>query len=189
VQLNVRIRKPRDSERTAREILRAAQKVFSTRSYRQAGVREITALAGVNPALVSRYFGSKEKLYEAALADALDVRYLTGAGRKEFGRNLATLFIDGGPGGPRLNPLPMLVLATADSAARKVALRQLRSRITEPLADWFGGPDADERAARLVAVATGFFAFRILLPLKPFKGTVSPATRKWLEDTLQAIVD
>jgi AcrR family transcriptional regulator len=187
--LNVKVKKARDAERTAADILRAAQRVFSSRSYNEAGVREITALANVTPALVNRYFGSKERLFEAALRDALDVRLLTGGDRSDFGVRLATLFIDGRPDAPSVNPLPMLVMATADSGAREVALRLLNEEIMAPLAEWFGTADAEDRAARVVAVATGFFTFRVLLPLEPLSGQVTPGMRRWLEETLQAIVD
>jgi AcrR family transcriptional regulator len=186
-------KRTRDAERTAADILRAAQRVFSSRSYNEAGVREITALANVTPALVNRYFGSKEKLFEAALRDALDVRLLTGGEHADFGVRLATLFIDGRPDAPPVNPLPMLVMATADSGAREVALRLLNEEIIVPLAEWlaewFGTADAEDRAARVVAVATGFFTFRVLLPLEALSGKVTPAMRRWLEETLQAIVD
>lgn len=187
--MNTPVRRARDAARTAADILRAAQRVFSTRSYSEAGVREITALANVTPALVNRYFGSKEKLFEAALADALDVRRLTGGGRADFGERLASLFIDGLPGESAINPLPMLVMATSDAGAREVALRLLNERIMAPLTTWIGGADAADRAAQLMAVATGFFTFRLLLPLAPLAGEVSPGMRRWLAETLQAIVD
>jgi AcrR family transcriptional regulator len=187
--LNVQVKRARDAERTASDILRAAQQVFSSRSYSEAGVREITALAGVNPALVNRYFGGKEKLFEAALADVLQVRVLVEGDRADFGVRLASLFIDGREDGPRVNPLPMLVMATSDSRSRDVALRLLNERIMEPLIAWFDSDDAEDRAAQLVAVATGFFTFRVLLPLQPLAEDVSPGMRAWLERTLQAIVD
>lgn len=190
--MSVQVRKIRDAERTAADILRAAQQVFSSRSYSEAGVREITALANVTPALVNRYFGSKERLFEAALKDALDVRYLIDGDRAGFGRRLADLFIDGdgrADDGDAVNPLPMLVMATSDSGARAVALRVLNDEIMVPLAGWLGGDDAEDRAARLIAVATGFFTFRVLLPLAPLSGEVSPGMRRWLAETLQAVVD
>jgi AcrR family transcriptional regulator len=163
--------------------------VFSSRSYSEAGVREITARASVTPALVNRYFGSKEKLFEAALRDALDVRHLTDGGREGFGVRLAGLFIDGRSDGPAVNPLPMLVMATSDAGAREVALRALNEAIMTPLAAWFGGRDAEDRAAQVMAVATGFFTFRVLLPLAPLAGEISDGMRQWLARTLQAIVD
>ncbi|MGE0253327.1 MAG: TetR/AcrR family transcriptional regulator [Alphaproteobacteria bacterium] len=44
-------------------ILRAAEVVFAERSYEAASIRTIAAAAGVNPALVGYYFGSKADLY------------------------------------------------------------------------------------------------------------------------------
>ena len=187
--MNIHVKRARDAERTAADILQAAQRVFSARSFSEAGVREITALANVTPALVNRYFGSKEKLFEAALTDVLDARYLTEGEREDFGERLASFFIDGRARGPAVNPLPMLVMATSDAGARDVALRLLNEKIMIPLAAWFGGADAEDRAAQLMAVATGFFTFRVLLPLAPLTGQVSPGMRRWLAATLQAIVD
>lgn len=177
---------PRDAERTRQRILVAAQQVFSAKNFSEAGLREITSLAGVNQALVSRYFGSKEKLFEAALRDALKVDYLTDAPKEAFGKTVAAIFT-ASPAG--LNPLPMLVLSTGDERARKIALRLLRSRILKPLSNWFETEDAEERAARVMAISTGFFTYRILLPLPPFSKSLSAGTIEWLEQSLQSIVD
>ena len=49
----------RDADRTKAAILFAAQQIFAEKGFADAGVRDITALAGVNPSLVSRYFGGK----------------------------------------------------------------------------------------------------------------------------------
>lgn len=177
----------RDAERTRAAILQAAQEAFSTRGYAAAGVREITATAGVNPALVSRYFGSKEALFEAALADLLDVSLLTGGSRSEFGERLVAGFTRDYP--DRINPLQMLVLATGDPVARPIADRLLRERIMEPLTAWFDRPDAAERAARLMVLASGFFLYRLLYPLEGLTGAVAPASRAWLVRAFQSLID
>lgn len=179
--------KRRDAGRTREAILKAAQAVFSSRSYVEAGVRDITKLADVNSALVSRYFGSKEGLFEAALSAALDATPLVTVDRKEFGRSVVSSFLS--DDAARVNPLPMLVLAASDATAREIALRLLQARIVAPLAEWLGKPRAEERAAQVMAVATGFFTFRILLPLSPMRGHLSPPMREWLAETLQQIVD
>src|SRR3546814_5818792 len=67
----------RDADRTRQAILDAAQQVFAEKGFAEAGVRDITARAGVNPSLVSRYFGGKLKLFEAALDAALDARLMS----------------------------------------------------------------------------------------------------------------
>ena len=69
--------KARDADRTRQAILHAAQQIFTEKGFAEAGVRDITARAGVNQSLVSRYFGGKLKLFEAALDVALDARLMT----------------------------------------------------------------------------------------------------------------
>jgi AcrR family transcriptional regulator len=177
----------RDADRTRAAILRAAQEAFSTRGYSAAGVREITAVAGVNLALVSRYFGSKEKLFEAALADLLDVSMLTDQPRERFGKAVLESFLI--VGRAHINPLQMLALATADPGARAIADRLLRDLTIKPLAQWFDLPNAEERASRLVILASGFFMYRLLYPLEPLSGEMAPASRRWLENAFQSLVD
>ncbi len=181
------VTKSRDAERTREAILRAAQQAFSTRGYADAGVRDITAAAAVNPSLVSRYFGSKEKLFEEALADLLDVAMLTGQPRAAFGEGLMRAFT--AANADRINPLQVLVLATADPVSREISDRLLRSAVLEPLAHWFDLPNASERAARLCIIASGFFTYRLLYPLDALTGDVAPATRAWLVRAFQSLVD
>lgn len=177
----------RDSERTKAAILRAAQDAFSTRGYAATGVREITAAAGVNGSLVSRYFGSKEKLFEAALSDALDSSLITGLPKKDFGKSLVAAFAADNE--TRINPLPIMLLATADPGAREIADRLMRELVIEPLAIWFDQDNAEERAARLVLLASGFFQYRILYPLPAWEGDLAAASRNWLERAFQSVVD
>ncbi len=177
----------RDADRTKAAILRAAQIAFSTHGYAATGVRDITAEAGVNASLVSRYFGSKEKLFEAALADLLDISMLTDQPRETFGKALLKSFL--AAGGAQINPLQMLALATADPGARAIADRLLRELTIKPLAQWFDLPNAEERASRLVILASGFFMYRLLYPLEALTGDMAPASRTWLENAFQSLVD
>lgn len=177
----------RDSVRTRARILAAAQRIFSVNGYAQAGVREIAAEAGINVALVARYFGPKEKLFEAALDATLKGGTFWDRPREEFGRSLVATFFDEESETP--NPLPMLMQASTDPTAQAVALSLLQTRIAAPLAEWLGEPDGEARAAEALALTAGVFFYRIMLPLKYFSGSLDPATRQWLEEALQAIAD
>ncbi len=177
----------RDAALTRDAILRAAQEIFSIRPYGDASLKDITALAGVNPALVSRYFGSKEKLYEAALADILDAGALTSISRETFGESVADLFTD--DSGGSMNPLTMLVFSASDVRIQKIAVRLLMEKTLGPLQKHLGGKNAEMRAAQIMAISTGFFTYRLVLPLAPFEGSVSPHVRDWLAQTLQMIMD
>ncbi len=50
------------SEKTRGEILKAARELFAERGINLVSIRDIGAAAGVNHALVHRYFGSKEEM-------------------------------------------------------------------------------------------------------------------------------
>ena len=58
----------RDSAATKAALLTAARTLFADRGFEQTTVRDIAARAGVNQALLFRYFGSKEALFHAAMA-------------------------------------------------------------------------------------------------------------------------
>ena len=53
----------RNAAETRNRLLQAARRLFSRANYVSVGIREIGAEAGVNPALISRYFGSKRNLF------------------------------------------------------------------------------------------------------------------------------
>lgn len=57
----------RDRAATRAALLDAARLRFSRQGFDGTGIREIAADVGVDPALISRYFGSKEKLYAEAV--------------------------------------------------------------------------------------------------------------------------
>src|SRR5262245_18498390 len=78
----------RDAEATRAAILVAAKLHFARSGYDGAYLRDIAADAGVDAALINRYFGGKEGLFEAALKDSIfpSVAHWE---RKTFGLELA----------------------------------------------------------------------------------------------------
>jgi AcrR family transcriptional regulator len=177
----------RDAERTRTAILDAAQTLFSMRGFANTGVREVTDLAGVNSALVGRYFGSKEGLFRAALERVIDITpILTEDRRHRFGVDMvAGLFDTQDASGP----LAMMILSAADPAAHAVSVELLQKKVIAPLVRWLGPPDGEGRAARLNILWSGFLTSWKLLPLQALTGARLVSTRRWLEAQTQAIVD
>ena len=68
VQAN-KVRRPHDSQASREALLEAGRALFDEVGYEQATTREIGEHAGVDPALIARYFGGKEGLFLAALAE------------------------------------------------------------------------------------------------------------------------
>ncbi|MEV6208286.1 TetR family transcriptional regulator [Kitasatospora sp. NPDC051914] len=59
---------------TRRTVLEAARAEFAARGYQKASMRAIARAAGVDAALLHHYFGSKDKLFLAALEFPIDPR-------------------------------------------------------------------------------------------------------------------
>jgi AcrR family transcriptional regulator len=180
-------RSVRDAKRTREAILAAAQDAFASRGYDATGVRDITAAAGINPSLVNRYFGSKEKLFEAALSDMLDSSLITTAPREHFGDAIVAMLT----ATPRVrrNPLPMMLLASANPGARIITAKLLEQLVLEPLARWFGVKDGESRAARFVLLASGLTLYTNLYPLAALSSALDEPTRRWLAKVFQSLAD
>ncbi|MFT3711355.1 MAG: TetR family transcriptional regulator [Archangium sp.] len=68
-------KRARDSEATRAAILDAARQRFATEGYERTTIRAVAGDARIDPALVMRYFGNKEKLF--AEAAEFDLRLTT----------------------------------------------------------------------------------------------------------------
>lgn len=141
--------------RTKKAIMKAAQVMFATRGYAEAGLRDIAERARVNPALITRYYGSKAELFASALDAMFDVSVFTSAKREEFGEALSHAFCD--TKASAALAVPMLVFAAGDTQARNSAMRILQRKVAQPLAEWFGTEDATERATQVIVLVTGFY--------------------------------
>jgi AcrR family transcriptional regulator len=64
----------RGTSTTRDAILEAARFSFAEKGFDKASVREIAAMAGVDPAMINHHFGSKEKLFMATLNAPVDPR-------------------------------------------------------------------------------------------------------------------
>jgi AcrR family transcriptional regulator len=89
-------RRPGQTE-TREHILAAARKQFGERGYDGTTIRGIAAEAGVNPALIHHFFGTKEQVFAAALNLPVDpavvVATLTDGPREEVAQRVLRLFL------------------------------------------------------------------------------------------------
>jgi len=184
----VDIKAKRNAANSRARLLAAAKNCFAEHGYAATGIRDVADAAGVSYTLLSRYFGSKAGLLEAALTDSLTAKpFLVGA-RSEFGLNLAKLIVDA-EGGQL--PTAIAVLAAADPEARKIATRVVEAHVIGPLAAWLGPPDARRRAIAITMLGAGFVTHLHLLPVVDNAeglGASDPLVQ-WLADSFQRIVD
>ncbi len=82
---------------TRGEVLAAAREEFAAKGYDGASVRGIARLAGVDPALVHHYFGSKEKVFVAAMELPFDpaerLPLVLAGDPAELGERLVRMFL------------------------------------------------------------------------------------------------
>lgn len=104
---------------TRAEVLAAARSAFAEKGFSGATIRGIAAAAGVDPALVHHYYGTKDDLFVAALALPLDPREVLapvvaagpdGAGERLL-RTLLGVWDD-----PEIGPRLVAIARTAISA-------------------------------------------------------------------------
>src|ERR1700756_6079527 len=72
-------KRPRNAAQTRADILSAARRRFATEGYEPTTLRAIAADVGVDAALVSRYFGSKQDLFATSTEFRIDLPDLSGA--------------------------------------------------------------------------------------------------------------
>ncbi|MCX4676950.1 TetR family transcriptional regulator [Streptomyces sp. NBC_01433] len=84
----------RRSDSTRATILTAALERFAADGYERATIRAIAKDARIDPSMVMRYYGNKEKLFAAACAVDLRIPDLTAVPTAEIGRTLVGHFVD-----------------------------------------------------------------------------------------------
>jgi len=149
--------RPRNANATRQAILEAARERFCAESYDDVGMRDVARDVGVDAALISRYFGSKEDLFVAVMDSCKNGRDLMEGDRDDFGERLAREIVYGDmapcdqhDGAVKMRGLLILLRSIGSTKAMDVVQRTSNARFFEPLTQWIGGPDAPVRA-RLAA--------------------------------------
>ena len=179
-------RRARNARDTKSRILKAAQQAFAEMGYSVAGIRHIASAAGVDPALVMRYFGSKAGLYEAALADAVPDYPGLDLSHEKFGERLTSKFVEAFLDD---RALAMIVLSAGDPEAQAISLKVMRKQAIKPLVEWLGPPNAEARAVRMIMLSTGFMFYSRQVPVMSPADAVENASADWLACMLQDIID
>src|ERR1700677_943888 len=153
----------RDAEATRAAILEAAKAQFALLGYDRAVQRDIAREAGIDVALVKRYFGGKEALFVEALKASFAPDGIGDWNRETFAHDLAVTLA----GSPHVNEARthrfQFLLRAATSPTTAPLLNVLvQDRFMGPIRDWLGVPDADARARVLAASYIGFLVERLI---------------------------
>jgi AcrR family transcriptional regulator len=142
----------RDAAASKESLLQAAQELFGQRGFERTTTRDIGERAGVDAALIARYFGSKADLYFAAVAaeDAGEQPPRSFEGLEQMADTVVAKADDHGPG----PILQALIRLDASDEIRGAALQRVRRRLVDPLVVDMTGRGVDRPELRAdVAVA------------------------------------
>jgi len=179
--------KARRADATRATILAAARERFAADGYERATIRAIAGDAGIDPALVMRYYGNKEGLLAAAAE--IDLRFpdLAEVPRKLVGTTLVEHFLERWEGD---DVLKALLRTTATNSGAAERLRNVFATQVAPfVAKLCEDPKTAVTRAGLVASQIMGLAYtRYILELPPVAGMKRAELVEWVGATVQRYI-
>ena len=173
----------RKSDRTRAAILDAAQKLFAEYGHDRTTVRDIAAKASIDPALVIRYFGSKDDLFVRAAAFDLRLPDLSKIKRSQIGETLIWRFLELGEG---FTGMTVLLRSAASNEYAASRVRELFADQVLPAFARIGSrANAGERAGLVASQLLGLALCRYILKISPLAEMSPEEIVKHISPTLQ----
>jgi AcrR family transcriptional regulator len=188
---------PRRSDATRAAILRAARERFAEDGYERATIRAIAAEANIDPSMVMRYYGNKERLFAAAAEFDLRLPDLAHLPVDQLGERLVAHFLDRWEDDETMTALLRAGITNPAAAdrMRHIFAQQLAQvvravAVEHPAggrAHAAGGPalSADQRAGLVASQILGFALTRYILRFPPVTALDREAVIGWLGPTVQ----
>lgn len=154
----------KDAAATRAALLAAAQELFAERGFDRATVREIAARAGANQALLFRYFGSKEELFRAAIADRGRRVLEEGPAPELLGRLLAGAL---DPSAAQGHWLQAALRSSGHDEGATAIRHELGDEYVRALSELTDAPDAELRSDLLLAWLLGIGLVRSVYQRDP----------------------
>jgi AcrR family transcriptional regulator len=188
---------------TKSSILEAARNTFAEKGFDKASIRAIAGDAGVDPALVHHYFGTKEKLFLATMNAPINPAELIPQAldgpREEAGERLIRLVLTvwDSPAGAAALAMFRSALSnewTARLLREFVVTQILRRAVAEMTIE---PAEAPLRAALMATQITGLLTARYVLKIEPLATAdpevivvaMAPNLQRFLTDPLPGVFD
>jgi AcrR family transcriptional regulator len=191
-------RRPGDSG-TREAIANAARRQFAERGYTRATIRGIAADAGVDPALISHFFGSKQELFAAVTALPFDLDeampQIVAGPRSKLGERLAELLLGILDDPDSRRRITGIVRAAASEPEGARAAREVvANRVLVPIAEAIDADQPELRASLINSQMVGLIMARYIVALEPLASlpaedvvrAIAPNLQRYLTGTLGA---
>jgi AcrR family transcriptional regulator len=179
---------------TRGEILTAARAEFGDRAYDGASIRAIAARAGVDPALVHHYFGTKEQLFleamELPFAPADVAGQILDGPLESVGERAVRTFFAVWDDPLRRGPILAMLRSAMSNQVAATLLRQFATRtIVSRVVAKLDLPDRELRAEAVISHLVGIAIMRYVVKLEPIASTsneelaalVGPVIQRYFE--------
>ena len=177
-------------------VLDAAKVAFRSRGYMRTTMKGVAAAAGVAPEVVTNYYNSKDKLFDAVIRLPFDpigsIPTLVAPGVDGLGERLVRVTLDTFKDPDAREDLMALAKAGVSSGKAVAGMRaMIEEGIVDRLAGVIGVPDARLRANLITSYLLGIAATRYIVRVEPLASMsddevvklVSPTIQAWLTPT------
>ncbi|MEU6508978.1 TetR family transcriptional regulator [Streptomyces sp. NPDC046942] len=171
---------------TEARILECARELFAEKGFDRTTIRAVASAAGVDPALVMQYYGSKRELFTQAVQAMPAVPAVTDAGAL-VDELLATLGLE--LGGLPEGALAMLRSMLTDPSAAEQARGTLGRQIDRIAAALPGVEDPELRATLVVTTLLGITIGHQLLDLAPLREAPGDRVAGILRPAVKALTE
>jgi len=173
----------RSSDETKAVILAAARDRFGTVGFQAATIRAIATDAGIDPAMVMRYYGSKDKLFAAAAEFDLRFPDFAMTDRAQVGRSLVRHFLERWEGD---EALVILLRSSATNGEAAQRMQEIFGTQLQPLvATLVPAEESGMRAGLIATQILGMALCRFVLRLPPVVEMTRDEIVEWLGPTIQ----
>ena len=171
-----KIGRPRGKTDTRNVILGVARHLFADAGYDKTSVRDVAAAAGVDPAMIRHYFGSKAELFRATMGwpfEPADIAArITAGDRGEIGERLTRVFFEAWEQPESRAPLLAILRGAATHEESANLVRQfIQGQVYAHLAAALGTRDAELRIDLAMSQLLGIAYLRHILRVEPVAST------------------
>lgn len=181
-------RRPGESG-TRAAILEAARRSFAAKGYEVTSIRGIARDAGVDPALVHHYFGTKDEVFVEALRlpvnPAAVARDLIAEGSDGVGERAVSSFLSVWGGDATREPFVALLRSALTNEPAAELLRGFVQGVLRRVAEELGMPDVELRASLTASQIVGLGLLRYVVRVEPLASIDEDTLIAWVAPTIQ----
>ena len=161
---------------TRQVLVETARRMFAETGFDKTSVRDIAAGAGVDPALIRHYFGTKAELFRTTMGWPFEpaqvaARVIAG-GRDEIGERLTRVFFEAWERPDSRAPLLAILRGAATHEESAALVREfIGGQLYRQMADELPGPNAELRIDLAMAQLLGIAYLRHILRVEPIAST------------------